>query len=77
MPKQNHTISMSNKDVSAKEVGWSIFSQVNSFIRQDKAKTASRMRAEGMRHAQIARLLYGEANKTSISKVSKLLKEVA
>jgi hypothetical protein len=77
MPNHDHTTSMCNSDASAKQVGWSIFSQVNQFIRQDKAKTASRMRAEGMRHAQIARLLYGEANKTSISKVSKLLRQVA
>lgn len=73
MPTKHHTIS---KQISAKEIGWSIFSQVNAFLRQDKQETALRMRQEGMRYSQIARLLYGEANSNTISKVAKLLKEV-
>ena len=49
---------------------------VQSFIKRDKAEIAARLRADGYRQAQIARIIYGQANSTTIGQVSRLLKEV-
>lgn len=73
----HHTTSKHIKYASAKDLGWGVMAIVQSFVKRDKAETAARMKAEGLRTSQIARLLFGEANKTTMTAVGKLLKEVA
>lgn len=77
MPKQNHTTSIHNKYSSAKDLSWGIKDIIQAYIKNNQAQTALRMKNEGLRTSQIARYLFGEADKNTISKVCKLLKEVA
>lgn len=72
--QRNHTLSPSS--TSLKDFSWSLQAMISGFIRQDKSSTAKRMKDDGLRTSQIARYLYGEADKQTISKVCKLLKEV-
>lgn len=69
MTKQHHTTSI-------KDLGWSINLAIQNFLKKDRAEVASRMKNDGLRTSQIARYMFGEANKQTISKVAKLLKEV-
>lgn len=73
----HHTTSKHNSYASIKELGWGIQAIIQSFVKQDKAQIAARMKADGYRTSQIARAIYGEANKNTMTQVGKLLKEVA
>lgn len=73
----NSTTSKHISYTSAKDLSWGIKDIIQSFIKNNQAQTALRMKNEGLRTSQIARYLYGEADKNTISKVCKLLKEVA
>lgn len=67
--RQDHTISI-------KDFSWTLQAMVSNFIKTDKARIASRMKADGLRTSQMARLLYGETTRNNMAKVTRLLKEV-
>lgn len=69
MPQSNHT-------ASVKDFGWKLQSLITNFLQQDRASIAQRMRDDGLRTSQIARVIYGKVNKTTMNKVGLLLKEV-
>lgn len=67
--RQDHTTSI-------KDFSWTLQSLIAGFIKKDRASIALNMKAEGLRTSQIARVMFGYADKQTISKVCKLLKEV-
>ena len=67
--RQDHTTSI-------KDFSWTLQSLIANFIKRDRATIALNMKAEGFRTSQIARIMFGHADKQTISKVCKLLKEV-
>lgn len=58
---------------SINDFSWHIKTLVSEFLRLEREAIAINMRAEGYRTSQIARIMYGQADKQTISRVCKLL----
>lgn len=74
MPTSNYTRS-DKQSASIKDFGWHIQSLVQNFLQTDRASIARNLKTEGFRTSQIARVIYGVADKNSMNKVDYLLKE--
>jgi hypothetical protein len=59
-----------------KEFSWKIQAQISAFLIKERSTVCKRMKAEGYRTSQIARIVFGDATPLSMTKVSQLLKEV-
>ncbi len=58
-----------------KEFSWKIQAQISAFLTQERSQICKRMKAEGFRTSQIARIVFGDASVNSMTKVSQLTKE--